>query len=87
MKRSLGAGEWIRRGFGLVVLIAVAAIWLGLDTGLLTRVSIASTASFEQWLLDRFHSDSGATGAKRTAQAGDLRVEGVMPSCQVRRTG
>ncbi len=55
MKRSLGAGEWVRRGLGVAVLAGVAAIALGLDTGLLTRVSLASTASLEQGLLDRFH--------------------------------
>jgi cytochrome c biogenesis protein CcdA len=33
MKRSLGAGEWIRRGLGVAVLISVVAIALGLDTG------------------------------------------------------
>ena len=37
MKRSLGAGEWIRRGLGVAVLVGVAAIALGLDTGFLTR--------------------------------------------------
>ena len=42
MKRSLGAGEWIRRGLGVAVLAGVVAIALGLDTGLLTRVSIGS---------------------------------------------
>jgi len=36
MKRSLGVGEWIRRGLGAAILIAVAAIALGLDTGFLT---------------------------------------------------
>jgi cytochrome c biogenesis protein CcdA/thiol-disulfide isomerase/thioredoxin len=54
MKRSLGAGEWIRRGLGVAVLAAVAAIAMGLDTGFLTRVSAASTAALEQGLLDRF---------------------------------
>src|SRR6185295_15982003 len=44
LKQSLGAGEWIRRGLGVAVLVAVAAIALGLDTGFLTRVSLASTA-------------------------------------------
>ena len=38
MKRSLGAGEWVRRGLGVAVLTAVFAISLGLDTGFLTRV-------------------------------------------------
>ena len=52
MKRSLGAGEWIRRGLGAAVLAAVAAIALGLDSGLLTRLSLRSTASLEQRLLD-----------------------------------
>ncbi|MFY1663270.1 cytochrome c biogenesis protein DipZ [Pseudomonas sp. Pseu.R1] len=54
MKRSLGAGEWIRRGLGAAMLAGVAAIALGLDTGLLTRVSTASTNSLEQSLVSRF---------------------------------
>jgi len=55
MKRSLGVGEWVRRGLGAAVLVAVVAIAFGLDTGFLTRASLASTASLEQGLLDRFH--------------------------------
>jgi cytochrome c biogenesis protein CcdA len=35
MKRSLGVGEWLRRGVGVAVLVAVVAIALGLDTGFL----------------------------------------------------
>jgi cytochrome c biogenesis protein CcdA/thiol-disulfide isomerase/thioredoxin len=53
MKRSLGAGEWIRRGLGVAVLCGVVAIAFGLDTGFLTRVSLASTASVEQSLVDK----------------------------------
>jgi cytochrome c biogenesis protein CcdA/thiol-disulfide isomerase/thioredoxin len=53
MKQSLGAGEWVRRGLGVAVLCGVAAIALGLDTGLLTQVSIASTSSVEQALIDK----------------------------------
>jgi cytochrome c biogenesis protein CcdA/thiol-disulfide isomerase/thioredoxin len=53
MKRSLGVGEWIRRALGVAVLAAVVVIALGLDTGFLTQVSVASTASLEQGLLDR----------------------------------
>ncbi len=34
MKRSLGAAEWIKKGLGVAVLIAVAAVASGLDTGL-----------------------------------------------------
>src|SRR5690606_19784214 len=54
MKRSLGIGEWVRRGLGAAVLAAVAAIALGLDTGFLTNVSLAGTTRLEQGLLDRF---------------------------------
>jgi cytochrome c biogenesis protein CcdA/thiol-disulfide isomerase/thioredoxin len=63
MKRSLGVGNWIRRGLGVAVLAAVAAIAFGLDTGFLTRVSLAGTASLEQGLLDKVRSMSGAAGA------------------------
>jgi cytochrome c biogenesis protein CcdA/thiol-disulfide isomerase/thioredoxin len=52
MKRSLGAGEWVRRGLGVAVLAGVVAIALGLDTGYLTRISIAPTSNYEQSLLD-----------------------------------
>ena len=55
MKRSLGAAEWIRRGLGIAVLIAVAAVASGLDTGFLTQVSLSNTAAIEQKLLDQFH--------------------------------
>jgi cytochrome c biogenesis protein CcdA/thiol-disulfide isomerase/thioredoxin len=55
MKRSLGAEEWIRRILGIAVLAAVAAVALGLDRGILTRLSLASTGGLEQRLLDRFH--------------------------------
>jgi cytochrome c biogenesis protein CcdA/thiol-disulfide isomerase/thioredoxin len=53
MKRSLGAGQWIRRGLGAAVLVGVAAIALGLDTGFLARISAANTAALEQKLLDK----------------------------------
>jgi cytochrome c biogenesis protein CcdA/thiol-disulfide isomerase/thioredoxin len=54
MKRSLGAEEWIRRVLGVAVLAAVAAAALGLDRGVLTRLSLASTSGLEQRLVDRF---------------------------------
>jgi cytochrome c biogenesis protein CcdA/thiol-disulfide isomerase/thioredoxin len=60
MKRALGAGEWVRRGLGVAVLAAVVAIALGVDTGLLTRVSATSTASLEQGLLDKLQSTPGS---------------------------
>jgi cytochrome c biogenesis protein CcdA/thiol-disulfide isomerase/thioredoxin len=53
MKRSLGAGEWIRRGLGVAVLAGVAVIALGLDTGFLNRLSAAPTTAIEQALVDK----------------------------------
>ncbi|HWM31802.1 MAG TPA: cytochrome c biogenesis protein CcdA [Methyloceanibacter sp.] len=91
MKRSLGAGEWVRRGLGVLVLASVAAIALGLDTGLLTRLSTASTAALEQQLIDRLHPESkpqstvmtGGPGmmmqAKTEGGETALPVEGAMP--------
>jgi cytochrome c biogenesis protein CcdA/thiol-disulfide isomerase/thioredoxin len=53
LKKSLGAGEWVRRALGALVLAAVAAVAFGLDTGLLTRLSLSSTSGIEQSLVDR----------------------------------
>jgi len=58
LKRSLGAEVWIRSILGVAVLIGVAAIALGLDRGVLTQLSLASTSGVEQTLLDRFHQSS-----------------------------
>ena len=78
MKRSLGAGEWVRRVLGVLVLAGVACIALGLDTGLLTRVSLASTGSIEEKLISAV---SPAPAAEPVLKAGDpLPVEGQMPS-------
>src|SRR6201996_5526576 len=54
MKRGLGVEEWIRRALGIAVLAAVAAVAFGLDRGVLTRLSLASTGNLEQRVLDRF---------------------------------
>jgi len=53
MKKSLGAGEWIRRGIGAALLCGVAAIALGLDTGVLAQLSVSGTSSVEQRLIDK----------------------------------
>jgi cytochrome c biogenesis protein CcdA/thiol-disulfide isomerase/thioredoxin len=71
MKRSLHVGEWVRRGLGAAVLVAVVAIALGLDTNFLTRVSLASTAPLEQRLLDGLHVANGGS-----AQTSDLLPNG-----------
>ncbi|WP_082351482.1 cytochrome c biogenesis protein DipZ [Cypionkella psychrotolerans] len=52
MKRSLLATEWLRRGFGVAVILAAFAIGLGVDTKFLAQASYASTAILEQRLLD-----------------------------------
>ena len=53
MKRSLGAGEWIRRGLGGLMLAGVVAIAFGLDTGVLAQLSTASTGGIEQKLVEQ----------------------------------
>jgi cytochrome c biogenesis protein CcdA/thiol-disulfide isomerase/thioredoxin len=55
MKRSLGAGAWVRRGLGFAVLAGVTAIALGLDTGLLARLSPPGGNTLEQDLFERWY--------------------------------
>ena len=74
MKRGLGAGEWIRRGLGVAVLAAVVVIALGLDTGFLTSVSLASTNSLEQNLVDTLHPRSKDSMVKKPGDAGGSMV-------------
>ncbi|MCX7514264.1 cytochrome c biogenesis protein DipZ [Frateuria sp. STR12] len=78
MKRSLGAGEWVRRALGVLVLAGVAAIALGLDTGVLTRVALANTGGLEQKLLDAARPPPAPEPAHRAGAP--LPVEGEMPS-------
>jgi cytochrome c biogenesis protein CcdA/thiol-disulfide isomerase/thioredoxin len=82
MKRSLGAGEWIRRGLGVALLAGVVVIALGLDTGFLTRLSLASTSKLEQALVDRVDPTIVARADRPSTIATDppLGVEGPMPS-------
>lgn len=93
MKRSIGTGEWIRRGLGAAMLAGVAAIALGLDTGLLARFSTASKGGIEQALVGKLSSKSptgngtmmaqipAAGGAMKVADKapGTLPVEGQLP--------
>jgi len=55
LKKSLGTGEWIRRGLGVAVLLAVVAIVFGWDSSVLTRLSLNGTNSLEQSLIDKIH--------------------------------
>lgn len=92
MKRFLGIGERIRQGLGVAVLAGVAAIALGLDTGLLAQLSYASTSGFEQSILDRLRGNAApadvastrmtlaANDTRQAAYRSDLPVEGPFPS-------
>jgi cytochrome c biogenesis protein CcdA len=55
LKKSLGTGEWIRRGLGVAVLLAVVAIVFGWDSTVLTRLSLNGTNSLEQSLIDKIN--------------------------------
>lgn len=68
MKRSIGTGEWIRRGLGALMLAGVAAIALGLDTGVLARLSTASTGGLEQALVGKLSGKSANASGTMMAQ-------------------
>jgi cytochrome c biogenesis protein CcdA/thiol-disulfide isomerase/thioredoxin len=96
MKRSLGAGEWVRRGIGAAMLVGVVAIALGLDTGALARVSTVATSGIEQHLVDKLSNrNNGAMmrsantpndapammrATAQQPQAAALPVEGTLPA-------
>jgi cytochrome c biogenesis protein CcdA/thiol-disulfide isomerase/thioredoxin len=87
-KSSLRATDWVRRALGVAVLAGVAAIALGWDTGLLTRLSFASTNHVEQTLIDALHDGAGASHAPAAAASGTAGmtpaaappVEGQLPA-------
>jgi cytochrome c biogenesis protein CcdA/thiol-disulfide isomerase/thioredoxin len=83
MKRSIGAGEWVRKVLGVLVLAGVAAIALGLDTTYLARLSTARTFSFEQGLAQRLgmKMPEGGGNSALAEKNGKLTlpVEGNMP--------
>ncbi|VWC31867.1 cytochrome C biogenesis protein [Burkholderia aenigmatica] len=67
MKRSLGAGEWIKRGIGVALLAGVGAIALGLDTGALAQLSTVTTGGLETKLVDRLGGRSNGAPAAMAA--------------------
>jgi cytochrome c biogenesis protein CcdA/thiol-disulfide isomerase/thioredoxin len=70
LKKSLGTGEWIRRGLGVAVLIAVVAIVFGWDATVLTRLSLNGTNSLEQSLIDKINPQNpGAPGGSMMAMS------------------
>jgi cytochrome c biogenesis protein CcdA/thiol-disulfide isomerase/thioredoxin len=69
LKRSLGAEVWIRSTLGVLVLAGVVVIAFGLDRGLLTQISLASTSGVEQSLIDRLHPNVQPAPAKNQGGA------------------
>ncbi|MGE3302696.1 MAG: cytochrome c biogenesis protein DipZ [Hyphomonadaceae bacterium] len=63
LKKSLGAGAWIRRGLGAAVLAGALAIAFGLDTGVLARLSLGGTTTLEQALLGKRAPGAAAPSA------------------------
>lgn len=95
LKGAVRSAQWLRRGAGAAVLAGVVAIGLGLDTGVLTRLSTQKTWAIEQALLDQLHQDKAPmtttdrlddSGFLLTAATSEpaprrsLGVEGVFPS-------
>ncbi|KAG8148761.1 cytochrome c biogenesis protein DipZ [Burkholderia catarinensis] len=80
MKRSLGAGEWIRRGIGAALLAGVGAIALGLDTGALAQLSTVTTGGLETKLVDRLggRSNGAPPAMAATGNATDNPTRGAM---------
>lgn len=72
MKRSFGVSECIRQTLGTAVLAGVAVIALGLDTGLLARLSYGSTTAFEQGLLNRLQDKRPAQFSSEVANSGTI---------------
>ena len=83
LKRSLGAEVWIRSILGAAVLVGVAVIAFGLDRGLLTQLSLASTSEIEQSLIDRVrpNTQSKAPGMMMMSStaAGDAAGPQTLP--------
>ncbi|MGG6343597.1 cytochrome c biogenesis protein DipZ [Stenotrophomonas indicatrix] len=84
LQARLGLGNVVRRVLGVAALLAVVAIGLGWDTGLLTRLSAVSTARIEQGLLDAVPGTQPAAPPMMMMAAGQggapLPVEGALPS-------
>jgi cytochrome c biogenesis protein CcdA/thiol-disulfide isomerase/thioredoxin len=76
MKRSIGAGEGVRKALGVLILIGCAVIALGLDTKVLSKVSTAQTFSFEHRITQLLGMQEEELGTK---VGGMLPVEGALP--------
>src|SRR4029078_13283968 len=73
MKKSLGASERIRQVLGVLLLVGVAAMALGVDTRVLSKISSAQTASIESTLARKLGASQAMDQtAARTNAAGQL---------------
>jgi cytochrome c biogenesis protein CcdA/thiol-disulfide isomerase/thioredoxin len=77
MKRSIGAGEGVRKALGILILVGVATIALGLDTRVLAKLSTAQTFGFEHRLAQLLGMQDEEL---RTKTGGMLPNEGPLPS-------
>ena len=76
MKRSIGAGEGLRKALGVLILVGVATIALGLDTRVLAKLSTAQTFAFEHRLGQLLGMEQEEL---TTTTGGMLPVEGALP--------
>ena len=76
MKRSIGAGEGLRKALGVLILLGVATIALGLDTRVLARLSTAQTFAFEHGIAQLLGMEEEEL---TTETRGTLPVEGALP--------
>jgi cytochrome c biogenesis protein CcdA/thiol-disulfide isomerase/thioredoxin len=97
MKRSLHTGEWVRRMAGMAVLVGVGAIALGLDTGVLSQLSVGTTSALEKALVDKIDmpkrqppspSTPLVESAPQQQDSGFVRTAAVLPEpAPVRKLG
>ncbi|MGJ7497282.1 cytochrome c biogenesis protein DipZ [Variovorax sp. RT4R15] len=83
LKRSLPVGDWVRRAAGVAVLAGVGAIALGLDTGVLSQLSLATTSGLETRILERSGLRMPATLPPSIGSDTDeslMKVAGVRPA-------
>ena len=76
MKRSIGAGEAVRKALGMLILVGAGAIALGLDTRVLANLSTAQTVNLESGLAQFLGLEKSMP---RTSGAA-LADEGPLPS-------
>ncbi|MFS2033507.1 cytochrome c biogenesis protein DipZ [Polaromonas sp. CT11-55] len=69
LRRSLGISQWAKRAVGAAVLAGVALIATGLDTGLLSQLSLGSTSKIEQTLINVFQTQAPRDGQMTVTDA------------------